>query len=404
MLLSGACLLPLSAMGADLPTHKEAAPTAESFTEDEVEFGVLGLWGTNTGQYGRYNGFTEQGVDGLFNFSSLTLPVWDSPGTMYWEFTGNNIDFQFGDDLGRAPYPCRTPLGGQCQTNSFKDSKYSGDTWNDIGPNAALNFAWGNQGQWGIDAWYNAISYTGNIIDSIYTVNGQTGVLNGLPPWGGATNSPRKIGTTTTGYAYPNSLAIAGAEEPFQVGTRRDRIGLNGKYLWNDWTLSFQVSHEHKEGSVEESIDESWGGQAFTLPVNFDTDTLRVTADYSTAEVQARLGYMFSHFTDNNLAIALPFPASGTAAPFAMTGLYATPPSNDAQYFTANLGYNLPWWQSRINVNGRYGVEMQDHTYPANTADPISTVRSREPTPPRPTSWRRSSRAGSPSPPPRSPT
>ncbi len=385
MLLSGVCLLPLSAVGADLPTHKEAAPTAESFTENEVDFGVLGLWGTNTGQYGRYNGFTEQGFDALFGFSSVTLPVWDSSGTMYWEFTGDNINFQFGDDLGRAPYPCRTPLGGQCQTNSFKDSSYSGDTWNDIGPEAALNFAWGNQGQWGIDAWYNAISYTGNIIDSIYTVNGETGVLNGLPPWGGATNNTNPPGKKSNGnegvtagvsagapgnYTYPNSLKIAGAEQPFEVGTRRDRVGLNGKYLWNDWTLSFQVSHEHKEGSVEETIDETWGGQAFTLPVNFDTDTLRLTADYTTAGVQARLGYMFSHFTDNNLAIALPFPASGTSAPFAMTGLYATPPSNDAQYVTAMVGYNLPWWQSRINVNGRFGVEMQDDLYPANTADP----------------------------------
>ena len=365
MLLSGVCLLPLAAIGADIGAPAAPPPSPTSTTENEVEFGVLGLWGTNTGQYGRYNGFTEQGVDALFNFSSLTLPVWDSPGTMYWEFTGNDINFQFGDDLGRAPYPCR-PLGGQCQTNSFSDSRYRGQTWNDIGPNAALNFAWGNQGQWGIDAWYNAISYTGNIIDSIYTVNGESAVLNGLPPWGGAGNSPRKEGVTAA--AYPPST-IAGAEQPFQVGTRRDRVGLDGKYIWNDWTLSFQVSHEHKEGTLEESLYESWGGQAFTLPINYDTDTLRLTAAYSTAQVQAQFGYMFSHFTDNNVAIALPFPASGTSAPYAMTGLYSTPPSNDAQYFTAMLGYNFTP-QTRINVNGRYGVEMQDDTYPANTADP----------------------------------
>jgi hypothetical protein len=52
-----------------------------------------------------------------------------------------------------------------------------------------------------------------------------------------------------------------------------------------------------------------------------------------------------------------------------MTSLYSTPPSNDAQYFTAMLGYNITP-QTRINVNGRYGVEMQDDTFPANTADP----------------------------------
>ncbi len=122
ILLSGVCLLPLNAVGADLlPTTKEAAaPVPESFTENEVEFGVLGLWGANTGQYGRYNGFTEQGVDGLFNFSSLTLPVWDSPGTMYWEFTGNNINFQFGDDLGTGPISLPDALGRTMSNQQFQ--------------------------------------------------------------------------------------------------------------------------------------------------------------------------------------------------------------------------------------------------------------------------------------------
>ena len=125
MLLSGVCLLPLTAMGADLrPTTRRGAASPASFTENEVEFGVLGLWGTNTGQYGRYNGFTEQGVDATVRLQlPHASPVWDSNGTMYWEFTGDNIDFQFGDDLGTSSVSL-PPGGGQCQTNSFKDSDY----------------------------------------------------------------------------------------------------------------------------------------------------------------------------------------------------------------------------------------------------------------------------------------
>jgi hypothetical protein len=132
MLLGGVCLLPLNVLSADLGAPPAPAAPA-STTENEVTFGLLGLWGTNTGQYGRYNGFTEEGLGGLFGFRSLTVPTWDSGGTMYWDFFGDNINFQFGDNLGRAPYPC--PGGGQCQTNSFKDSNYTGRTWNDIVPN-----------------------------------------------------------------------------------------------------------------------------------------------------------------------------------------------------------------------------------------------------------------------------
>ena len=56
MLLGGVSFLPLNAVGADLGAP--APPVVASTTENEINFGLLGLWGTNTGQYGRYNGFT----------------------------------------------------------------------------------------------------------------------------------------------------------------------------------------------------------------------------------------------------------------------------------------------------------------------------------------------------------
>src|SRR5208282_4573921 len=145
-------------------------------------FGLGGVWGTNTGQFGRYNGFTEQGLDGLFSFSSVTRK-----DTQYYIFTGSDINFQFGDNLGHAPYPCTNataPLG-QCQTASFKDPNYTSKTNNDLGPNATMKFDVGDQGHWGVIGYYDAISYTGNIIDSIYTINGNHGVLNSpLTQWG----------------------------------------------------------------------------------------------------------------------------------------------------------------------------------------------------------------------------
>jgi MtrB/PioB family decaheme-associated outer membrane protein len=358
MLLSGVCLAPLAAMGADLGAAPAAPAGAAPMTSDnEIDLGLGGVWGKNTGQYGRYNGFTEQGVDGLFGFSSTTRDAWDSGGTRYYIFSGSDINFQFGDDLGTA----RGGAGGQI--NNFSDSRYSRQTANDLGPNASAGFKVGDQGHWGIIGYYDAISYTGNIIDSIYTINGNIGSLNGgLLPWCGATS-------TTIGCTSKTPAQIAAAEQPYQVGTRRDIVGLTGTYKWNDWTITAAVRHEHKEGTLEESFDGAYGGMAFTLPIDYDTERYDVSASYSTPQLQAVFAYFLSNFTDNNNGVFLPDPLSGTTKPYQQTALYSTPPSNYAQYVTAMVGYNLTPG-TRINVNARYGLETQNDTYPANTGDP----------------------------------
>ncbi len=358
MLLSGVCLVPLGAMGADLGAAPAAPGVAAAMTSDnEIDFGLMGIGGTNTGQYGRYNGFTEQGADGLFGFSSVTRDAWDSGGTRYYIFTGSDINFQFGDILGNAG----DPNGPGGRIKNFSDGTYSSQTANDLGPDASVRFNVGDQGHWGVIGYYDAISYTGNIIDSIYTINGHTGTLNGgLSPWGGPTS-----------YTSLTPAQLATAEQSYQVGTRRDIVGLTGTYQWNDWTVTAAVRHEHKEGTLEESFDGAAGGVAFTLPIDYDTERYDVSASYSTPQLQAQLAYFLSNFTDNNNGVLLPDPFAGKAgSPLQQTALYSTPPSNFAQYVTAMVGYNLTPG-TRINVNARYGVETQNDTYPANTGDPL---------------------------------
>ena len=41
------------------------------------------------------------------------------------------------------------------------------------------------------------------------------------------------------------------SRDPFQTGTRRDIVGFIGTYHWNDWTITGDLRHEHKEGTVE---------------------------------------------------------------------------------------------------------------------------------------------------------
>ena len=285
------------------------------------------MCGTNTGQYGRYNGFTEEGLDALFGFSSVTLPVWDSGGTMYWEFTGDNINFQFGDDLGRAPYPCERPRAASNQQLQRQQLFRRHRQRHRAGGRAELQPA-AIRDNGGSTATTTRSPTPETSSTRFIRSTARPGSSTRPPALGRSNSRTWKVRERVTAATPPRRYVAAGAEQPFQVGTRRDIVGFNGKYIWNDWTITVAMSHEHKEGTVEETIDETWGGQAFTLPVDFDTDTTRLSADYTTAQVQAQFGYFFSHFTDNNRASLLPVPGVRDNSALRDVGLYSTPPSN----------------------------------------------------------------------------
>ncbi|HUB16668.1 MAG TPA: OmpA family protein [Acetobacteraceae bacterium] len=327
----------------------------------EVGFGVLGQFGRNPDEFGRYNGFNTNGVDVIGNFDLTGRQPWYSSSTRYYEFWGDNLVYQTGDKLGGGIGP-----GGLSAGNGF-DSSISNHLFNE----GSVGFRVGDQGTWGVEGYYNAITYTGNVIDSIYNVNGNTAFLNpGLFPYGGALSQTAATPGAHTSYSNAG-LVGTGAVLPVQTGTRRDIVGGNFKYIWNDWTITGAFQHEHKEGTLEESyfVEGSVGGSPFALPVNYDTDRYDVSARYNSRLYQAVVQYTFSHFSDNNLFVALPYPTSGTAKPFQQAAAYSTPPSNSAQYVTVMLATNaIP--DTRLNLNARVGVEKQDDTFPPNSADP----------------------------------
>lgn len=360
--LTTVCLLPLTAMAQDDGFDISAAPVQPQQTETaatrplgEFTLGTQWVGGTNTGLYGRYNGFTNEGFDVLFGFKFGKRDAWDSGDTFYYDVSGINLNFQTGNRLA----------------DGFSDSTYSNRTSNRLGPTAELSVAFGEQGKWGITADYDAISYTGNIINSIYTVTGTEGVLNnGLAPSGGASNAPLTAGSPTSF----NAPTLSQAMKEFQTGTRRDILTFGGKYIVDDWTFTAGIRHDHKDGTLEESLRATYGGQAFTLPIDYDTDRFDVSAAYNLPDFQAILAYSFSRFTANDLGVLLPYPVSkaslnASSGPYAQTALYSLPPSTSAHYVTIMMGDTLKPG-TRINLNGRFGVELQDSMFPANSADP----------------------------------
>ncbi len=302
--LATTCLVPLAASAQDATPSTTIAGTP--FT-GEIGVGVMGVMGTNADQAGRYNGLNTTGIDILGDFDLTGRAPWNSGGTRYYELQGNNLVFQTGNNLGSG-------VGS--------DNNWASSTSNSLANAGSLGFNVGDQGTWEGGVHFNSITYTGNVINSLYTVNGSQGFLNpNLAPWGGATattpgtfisiplTGPVPAGQTNATIA---ALAAKGAMQPVQVGTRRNIIGGDFKYIYGDWTFSGVYTHEHKEGSLEESFYEPYGGQAFAMPVDYDTDRFDVTAAYATRQYQVQVQNTYSHFTDNNTFVTLPFPTSNT--------------------------------------------------------------------------------------------
>lgn len=355
--LATSCLVPLAAFAQSAMAASPAAadPAAKPYS-GEIQIGIGGLAGTNPDQFGRYNGLNTKGLDlfGAFHFNYRD--PWDSGGTRYYQLDGDNLVYQAGNDLG----------SGVGSGNGWASS-----TSNSLFNNGSVSIQAGDQGSWGVGLGYDAITYTGNVIDSLYTVNGSRAFLNpGLLPYGGATSQTAATPGAITNYTIPQ-LAATGAMLPVQTGTRRNIFEGEFHYDWNNWTFTGAFRHEHKEGSLEESYYGWKGGTAFALPVDYDTDRYDATAAYNTRLYQAVLQYTYSHFNDNNLYVTLPWPVANSN-PFQTASAYSLPPSNSAHYVTVMLGANiLP--RTRLNLNARVGLEKQDDKFAPNTASPNLT-------------------------------
>ena len=354
--LASTCLSPQAAFTNALAQTTSSAdtpvPALVPPIHGDIQIDVGGVMGNNPNQFGRFNGFNSAGVvGGIGEINLSTTPPWDSGESRYFELNGRDLLFQNSNRLGSG-------IGGS--------GGWARDTNNSLANSGFLGAQFGNQGTWEASVSYQAITYTGNVIDSLYTVSNGTATLNnGLAPWGGATAAKKGAVTAFT----IAGLAATGAMQPFQTGTRRDIFGGTFKYIVDEWTITGAFRHDHKEGSMEQAFYGPYGGTAFAQPISYDTDRYDLTAAYTTRHLQGLLQYTFSHFVDNINFVNLPYPTSNAAAPFQRSAAYSTPPSNDAHYLTMMLATDVVPL-THINVNGRLGLEVQNNTFAPNTADP----------------------------------
>ena len=161
-------------------------------------------------------------------------------------------------------------------------------------------------------------------------------LLNGL--------IPRSINATASNAA--GAARVNKYLSSVDVGTRRERVG--GQFRLFDvagWTPSAKIEHEHKEGTKVNSLF-FYNPNVFASipePVDYDTDRLTVTTDYTTRPVQARFSYIFSNFTNNQASFKSLTPFNVATISGYQASELSLPPSNQEHRVKAQFGVSLRW-------------------------------------------------------------
>jgi len=334
---------------------QDAAPAAPSVSLGEITLGVNGVT-ESSAAFGRYNGMPNAGAGITGSINLHSRDAWDSGGTNYWNFTGDNLNVGLGE----------------------------------IAPEASLNFKTGQQGIWGISASYDAMTYTAsNTFTTILNPNGTlvSGYQNALI---GAnmyfTNTATNPSTLFGAFNSSTHLATAnpitsfglGNEVVDHIGTRRDKGSLDGSYDLGDWVITTGISDEHKEGTLEQSMTTggaNTGFVAFPMPINYDTAVYTATAAYLTDQMQAKFAYEYSDFIDHNSGgyafegwnfAAYNNPTAKTFTSYEKNGDYSLPASNQAHTFTGEFDYNFDP-TTRLFSTAVYGIQLQNAPFVSAT-------------------------------------
>jgi len=369
-LASACCMLPFAATQAQAqdnggfeisaaPAQQAQQPAATpGGLTGSVTIGIAGVSGADDhGYFGRYNGMKDSGAGFIGSFDLQSRDAWDSGGNHYFSFTGDNIDFGLGY----------------------------------MAPEANLELKTGHQGEWGIDATYDAMTYTAT--DHFTTIldrdgNLSAGYMTDIAG-GGAflVNSPTSSsfygayrtrgGVTSSAGNHVGTYGPAN-ELAYQIGTRRDKGAIEGHYEIGDWLLSAVVSHEHKQGSLEQAMTtggNNAGMVTFPMPIDYDTDSYTVGAAYTTPTFQAKIAYEFSNFIDHNNTgfhaegwnfTSIQDPVTHNYTSYKQNAIYDLPPSNQAHTVTGEIGYNISP-RTRIFATGVYSLQLQNDPFVAAT-------------------------------------
>lgn len=202
--------------------------------------------------------------------------------------------------------------------------------------NRVLELGYERQGDWGVSLDYNQIQRM-----APYTVNsGITG-----------------LGTETQTVPASGSAYVAGTGANIQLGTERERIGLDFfKYLNPELNVKVGFKNEEKNGNRH------WGrggaAEFAAEPIDATTRTLDATVNYAGKHMQLSGGYIGNWYTNHNDLV--------TTSNGANTYYLSLPMDNQAHQLFLNGGYSFtPGTRGTFRIS--YTHATQDEHLP--TAD-----------------------------------
>jgi len=346
-----ACLLPADGFGQqDSPAPAELTPrTAEeenavrelTRTSSALEIG-LGNVSSDSYKFGEYSGLKKQGPYLLGDIDFAGRSPYDSASASYWSLKGTS--------LGLASRNLRLEVG--------------------------------NQGDYKVWLEYDQLPQYQT--QSARTIFSGVGGPNLTLPAGWAPISAADTINTAAGREN-RAAKIDPFERTFDVGQERKNhvIGLS-RFLSPNWELRAGFKHEIKQGNkiTGAMIGNDEGNQRAVLipePVDYITNQLETTLEYSGAKSQFQLGYYLSLFNNQNnsliwqnpyAAVAGWNPAAGFPAGQGQLGL---PPDNRFHQLTASGGHNFTE-TTRLTGNLALGRMTQDQAFLPYTINPALAV------------------------------
>lgn len=175
---------------------------------------------------------------------------------------------------------------------------------------------------------------------------------------------------------YPSgstaTMPLASTLQPVSLGYKKKRLDLGGKVIAiDDWSVGVRYTRDTKNGTQPMYGSFFSTASQLVAPVDQVTDTLEVSAAYTTRKLQASLSYQVSRFRNGpeSLTWANPFDPVVTGA---TRGQLALAPDNQMHLVSASAGYEIASW-IHVSADVSLGRLTQDQAFLASTTNPTLT-------------------------------
>jgi MtrB/PioB family decaheme-associated outer membrane protein len=191
----------------------------------------------------------------------------------------------------------------------------------------------------------------------------------------------------------PSLLAYNGARALDEVGVRWDTARMFFSLTPTpDLDLRAEYTRIKKDGERPFSLSFGSPGNNFREilePIDQTVHNLRLGATWARENYQIQFSYVFQYFDNGIRSVSADNPCYGLTAPLTAaspgcgadatnappTGLVSTMPDSTAHTLNLSGGLNLPFWRTRVTVNGSYSLRLQNDSFLGYTVNSgISTA------------------------------